>query len=405
MFAVVVFALLSVANSGDLQTQGLKALDRQDYRQAEQIFSQLAGDDPKDYTATFNLGLAETGLKNDQKAIQYFKQTLELKPGLHPAELNLAMLYLRNQRGAEAIPLLESVIKADPEKAKPHQYLAEALAAAGEWKEAEPELRTVIQHSPKNARAQLQLGRSLMHQGKLADAEPFYRQAAALDPALKSSLLELAVAMTGANQQEPAIPLLSEFPNNPGAREKLGQIYLAEKQPAKAVPEFEAAVQLSPTPANRLALATAYLKNNQEDKAEPILKDALAASPNDYDLQMAVGRIYRDRRNSLEAANHFFAAAKLKPESAEAWSELAGSCVLAKMYPQALGALEKLHELKAEKPGHFFLRAIVLDKLRQPKPALANYQRFLELSNGQNPDQEFQARQRAKILQHEVNGR
>ena len=405
MFAVLAVVLFSVLNSADLQTQGLQALDRQDYRQAQQIFTQLVGDNPKDYSATFNLALAETGLKNDEKAIQYFKQTLDLSPGLHPAELNLAMLYLRNKRGTEAIPLLESVIKADPGKPKLHQYLAEALTTTGKWKEAEPELQEVIKHDPKNATAQLELAQSLMHQGKLADAEPFYRQAAALNPNLKSYLLELAVAMVGANQQEAAIPLLSEFPDNPGAREKLGQIYLAGKQPAKAVPEFEAAVQISPTPANRLALATAYLRNNQQDKAAPILKDALTASPNDYDLQMAVGRIYRDQRKSLEAANHFFAAAKLKPDSAEAWSELAGSCVLAQMYPQALGALEKLHELKAEKPGHFFLRAIVLDKLRQPKPALANYQRFLELSTGQNPDQEFQARQRAKILQHEVNGR
>ena len=405
MIAVVAVALLSVLNSADLQTKGLKALDQQDYGKAEQIFTQLVGNDPKDYSATFNLALAETGLKDDDKAIQYFKQTLDLKPGLLPAELNLAMLYLRNERGAEAIPLLESVIKADPEKPKPRQYLAEALAAAGRWEDAEQELHWVVQREPKNAAAQLELGQSLMHQGKLSEAEPLYRQAAALNPAFKSYLLELAVAMTGANNQEAAIPLLSEFPNDPGAREKLGQIYLAGKQAAKAVPEFEAAVQISPTPANRLALATAYLRNNQQDKAAPILKDALASSPDDYDLQMAVGRIYRDQRNSTEAADHFFAAAKLKPDSAEAWSELAGSCVLAQMYPQALGALEKLHELNAEKPGHFFLRAIVLDKLRQPKPALANYQRFLELSTGQNPDQEFQARQRAKILQHEVNGR
>jgi tetratricopeptide (TPR) repeat protein len=405
LFAVVAVALLSVLNSADLQTQGLKALDRQDYRQAEQIFTQLVGNDPKDYTATFNLGLAETGLKNDEKAIQYFKQTLDLSPGLHPAELNLAMLYLRNKRGTEAIPLLESVIKADPGKPKPHQYLAEALASTGRWKEAEPELQWVVQHDPKNAAAQLALGQSLMHQGKLAEAEPVYKQAATLNPAFKSYLLELAVAMIGANRQEAAIPLLSEFPEDPGAREKLGQLYLDGNQPAKAVPEFEAAVQIAPTPANRLALATAYLKNNQKDKAAPILKDALAASPDDYDLQMAVGRVFRDQRNSTEAADHFFAAAKLEPDSAEAWSDLAGSCVLAQMYPQALGALEKLHELNAEKPGHFFLRAIVLDKLRQPKPALANYKRFLELSTGQNPDQEFQARQRAKILQHEVNGR
>jgi hypothetical protein len=34
-----------------------------------------------------------------------------------------------------------------------------------------------------------------------------------------------------------------------------------------------------------------------------------------------------------------------------------------------------------------------------------SYQQFLQTSNGQNPDQEFQARGRIKALEHEVNRR
>jgi hypothetical protein len=36
------------------------------------------------------------------------------------------------------------------------------------------------------------------------------------------------------------------------------------------------------------------------------------------------------------------------------------------------------------------------------KPALEAYQRFLALSNGKSPDQEFQARQRVRLLQREL---
>jgi hypothetical protein len=39
------------------------------------------------------------------------------------------------------------------------------------------------------------------------------------------------------------------------------------------------------------------------------------------------------------------------------------------------------------------------------KPALEAYQRFLSMSQGKNPDQEFQARQRARILQRELEKR
>ena len=40
--------------------------------------------------------------------------------------------------------------------------------------------------------------------------------------------------------------------------------------------------------------------------------------------------------------------------------------------------------------------------MKIPKEALASYQRFLELSQGKNPDQEFQARQRVRTLEKEI---
>ncbi len=46
---------------------------------------------------------------------------------------------------------------------------------------------------------------------------------------------------------------------------------------------------------------------------------------------------------------------------------------------------------------------MVLDKQHQIKPALASYQRFLEMAQGKYPDQEFVARQRSRILEKEAN--
>jgi tetratricopeptide (TPR) repeat protein len=128
----------------------------------------------------------------------------------------------------------------------------------------------------------------------------------------------------------------------------------------------------------------------------------LATDPNDFEVRMLHGRILRDQRKFPPAAQDFFAATKMKPDSAEAWSELASVLVVAEDYAGALAALDRLAVLHAEKPGHVFFRAIVLDKIRQQKPALESYQRFLAMSNGQNPDEEFKARQRIKILEREI---
>jgi tetratricopeptide (TPR) repeat protein len=147
------------------------------------------------------------------------------------------------------------------------------------------------------------------------------------------------------------------------------------------------------------------MRSNQQARALPLLEDALAKSPNDWDLQITVGRIYRDQRQFAEAAKYFETATKLKPDAAEGWSELAGVLTLLKQYPQALAALDRIRELNAEKPGHIFLRAIILDNLRQLKPALATYKKFLEADNGQHSDQDFQSQGRIKAIEHELNRR
>ena len=401
MVTAIALLLLGLA-AGDLQTQGLEALDRRDYAQAQQIFSQLAKDDPKDYTALFNLALAEVGLKKDSEAIEHFKQTLVLSPRLYQAELNLGLLYLRDNRRADAEPLLEDITKQKPEMGKPHLYLGQAFQAQSKWAEAQAQFQAAAQADGKNPGAELGIGEALLHEGKLDEAKAHFERAVTLDGSLKSFLLELAVAYSDSNRAADAIPLLEQFPNDAGAREKLGQIYMSAKQPERAVPEFAAAVQLSPTNANRVALATAYMRTNQQALAIPLLKDALAASPNDWELQMTVGRIYRDGRQFAEAAKYFEAATRLKPEAADGWSELAGVLTLLDQYPQALAAFNHIRELHAEKPGHLFLRAIILDQLHQLKPALEGYQAFLQADNGQHYDQDFQARGRIKAIEHEV---
>jgi tetratricopeptide (TPR) repeat protein len=394
--------LLVAAASADSQTAGFQALNRGDYQQAEEIFSKAVAADPKDYASLFNLALAETSLKKDDLASAHYTQVLALKPGLYEAELNLGMLYLRDHRPADALPLLREAAKSKPGEVRPKRYLGDALLQTGDFPAASESFQDALKADPKSSMAELGLAQSLERQGKLDDALPHYTQAAELDPRLKSYLLEEAVALVKADRTKDAIPLLAQFPGDPGAREELGSAYLAQGRPADAVEQFQGAVKLSPTPANKLALATAYLKNNQPQLATPILQEALQSNPDDYDLRMAVGKISLGKRDFVSAAAQFVSAGKLKPGSAEAWNDAASAFIMAQQYPQALAAMDQVHRLHAEKPADFYWRAVVFDKLHQAKPALENYQQFLELSQGKFPDQEFLARQRSKILEKEA---
>jgi tetratricopeptide (TPR) repeat protein len=113
----------------------------------------------------------------------------------------------------------------------------------------------------------------------------------------------------------------------------------------------------------------------------------------------------REQKKYPAAAQEFYRVAQAKPDSAEAWSDLAGMLILVGDDQQALVALDKVRALGAEKPAHHYFRAITLDKNKLYEPALVSYEKFLSLSEGKNPDEEFKARQRVRILKKELSKR
>jgi tetratricopeptide (TPR) repeat protein len=195
------------------------------------------------------------------------------------------------------------------------------------------------------------------------------------------------------------------FPDNPVALEHLGVLLTEQGQLPEAIQALEAVVEKMPTEARRVALAQAYLKNKQPDKAQAVIEPAVAAAPRDLDLRMFYGRLLRDQRKFPDAAAQFLAAAQIKPDFAPAWSELASVLMVAEQYPQALAAYDRLRALGAENTGEFFFRALAHDRLAQRPEAIENYKKFLAASQGKFPNQEFQARQRIRILENELKKR
>ena len=49
--------------------------------------------------------------------------------------------------------------------------------------------------------------------------------------------------------------------------------------------------------------------------------------------------------------------------------------------------------------------AVAMPPKADLKPAVESYQRFLQMSQGENPNQEWQARQRIKLLEKEISNK
>ena len=391
------------AQAQDWPSQGSKALEEKRFPAAVEAFTKAVAADPKDYYSHFSLALAFSLLNRDDEAIAAYRTTLALKPELYEAQLNLGILLLRNQKGAEALEFLDRAIAAKPTAFRPKLYQAQALGASGKDAEAADAYRSALALDAKSAAAESGLAKVLAKSKQLDEAAQHFHRAAELDPEYRNGLLELATLYEQNNRPADAAKIYQQFPDNPAAQERAAGLLIDSGNVAEAIPRLEAAVKATPNSANRVTLVKAYIREKQNDKAFALLVTTVQADPKNYDVRMLAGRMLRDMRKFPEASNQFFGAAQLKPDAVEAWSELSGTLIMAEKYPEAIGALDHVKALGGETAGHLFFRAIVLDKLHQVQPALESYQKFLELSHDQRPDEEFKARQRVRILQRELS--
>jgi tetratricopeptide (TPR) repeat protein len=400
---LILFAAL-LAQAPDYVAEGLKALDAGNPDAAAESFTKAVAADPADYSAHFNLALAYSMSSKDAQAIPEYKKTLELHPGLYEAQINLSMSLLNAHEAAAAIPFLKAAAEQRPKEFKPVYYLGSALLETNQFAEAIPAFEKAVEMDAASALAELGLGQALARQGHRNEAEPHYRKASNLEHSYQTYLLELATLYEEHREFPQALDIYREFPDDPGAQERSGALLLQTGQSAAAIAALEPIVAKSPTPANQIALAQAYVKEKQLAKAVPLIDKSVAAAPDDFELRMFYGRVLRDERRFPSASEQFSAAAKIKPDAVEAWTELANVLIVGEQPLDGLAALDKVHALGAETAGHFYLRAITLDRLRRSKEALEAYNNFLGTSQN-NPDQEFIARQRVKALEKELGKR
>jgi tetratricopeptide (TPR) repeat protein len=362
-------AVLAVQPPPDPLRAAIAELDADRPARAVELLTPLAAARPDDVAVHFHLGLAYSLAGDDGSAAAAFRKCLALRPELYEARLNLGQILARDGKGQEALEVLEPAILQKPADAKP-VYLA---------------------------------GRALAAQAKPAEAAAAYEKALQLGWKDQDLKLELAQMYESLGQTAKAAAYYAEFPGNPAARERLGLIQLNSGDAGAAIATFEALRASAPTPAVLYALATAYLRDKKPDKAAAVAAEVVQREPASVEMRLFYGRLLRDEKKYQDAAVQFEQGLARRPGSLELWNEMAGMLILLKRHETALAALDKIRSLGGETPSHVYFRAISYDALNRPKEALEAYQRFLSLSQDKFPDEEFKARQRARILEKAVN--
>jgi len=389
-------------------TQAEADIGKQDYAGAEPLLKKVVQADAANYVAWFDLGFVESELGRTEDAIAAYRKAAAAKPDIFEVNLNLGLMLAKVHR-PDAEQFLRAATKLKPtantDEGHARAWLGLAhLLEASQPDEAIEAYKQAALLRPKDAEIHLSAGLLLEKQSRAADAEQEYKQALAIDPASSDGLTGLANLYMRAHRFPEAEDVLRKLvalhPQDAGASMQLGRMLAADGKKDEAIAQLEAAQKLEPKDADlQLDLADLYTEAGKYDLAEPQYRALLASNPRDAEVHHALGKVLLKERKFPEAQQEFLIAVQIKPDFGGAYGDLAVAAEENQNYPLAIKAADARDKFLAPVPIGYFLRASAYDHLRDYKDAALNYHKFLEVSGGKFPDQEWQARHRLVAIE------
>jgi tetratricopeptide (TPR) repeat protein len=379
-------------------------IEKKDYAAAEPLLQKVVADDPKNYQAWFDLGFVYNAQGNLSESIAAYRKSVTAKPDVFESNLNLGIsLAKAGQADAEqylrAATGLKPTAEVDEGRARAWLSLGNLLEASKPDDAIEAYQRAGTL-TPKDPEPHLAAGALLEKANRFADAEQEYKQVLAIDQRSSEALIGLANIYTRGNRfldaQQVLEKIVALHPEDVQARLQLSRVLVLLGKNDEAAVSAQAASKLEPAnPKVQRELADLYMSAKKYDHAEALYRSLLSAKAGDQaDLHHVLGVALLKQRKFPEAEQECLAAVKLKPDMGEAYGDLSVAAVENKDYQLAIKAADARAKFLPEIPIGYFLRASSYDHLRLYKPAAENYHKFLEVANGQFPDQEWQARHR-----------
>ncbi|MFN3346457.1 MAG: tetratricopeptide repeat protein, partial [Candidatus Bipolaricaulaceae bacterium] len=183
------------------------------------------------------------------------------------------------------------VLLLDPKNVQARFHLAEFYRQGGRYVQAEAEYSRVVEAEPTFVAAWVGRGDNAMAMQLYGRAAEFYAKASELQPGSLSLRAKLADAYLQARRFAEARPILEEIlraqADNATALTLMGDLLVAEGNPALAVDYYTKAWQRSPTAAVQLKLAQALAAAGRTQEALRQFQDLLQRSP--YNAQARLG--------------------------------------------------------------------------------------------------------------------
>lgn len=384
------------------------AIAGSDWKTAESKLDPYLAAHPTDARALFDAGYVADAQNRLDDAAALYRRAVAADPKSFEAHLSLGLLLARQNKFAEARPELAEATTLDPGQADPTLKARAWRALAGIDRTSDPtqasnDLLQALKLSPETTADTLMAAELAEQTGQTDAAEAAYRRVLAKEPASAPATIGLAHLLIDGKQYPEAETLLraalAKSPDDPTLTAQLATV-LADQDKAEALPLLQKLHAAHPDDLAVTRLLAAVLADAGDYAGSDQLDlQLLAAHPDDPELLIAHGQNLVQQAKMAEAYAAFSHATQIDAANADAWSGLAFTASRTHRPDVTLHALTMRSRYLPENASTLFLWATAYDTLNQRKDAAAYYRRFLDAAAGKFPDQEWQARQRLKLLE------
>jgi len=383
-------------------------------KEAVDAYRRFLKDHPANESALFGMALVLSKLGMIDDSVLAYEAALETNPKLWEAETNLGMLWLNRRIYDKASDHLKKAQALNPgnfQIALLRAQADEALDKADAVQQYEKAL--ILAHQPpQQFEVHTSLARIHSKNNDWSGAEKHYLAAKQLQPESVEVDFELAQVYFQAGEYlrcvEALQGLVQRRESGSPIFELLARAYEKNGNADRAIQSLETALSRENDDVRKQQisydLARLYEASDQTDKAILLLRTYASCSKN-ADLHFHLGTLCLKRRELDEALLCFSRVLNLRPSCIECYSNIGSIFLLQEKYAQSLTALQHFKAAKPEVAGTYFYMGLAFDKLDQVDQAFQHYQKFLELDGGKSDKQDFQARERMKVLEKRLKRR
>jgi|GEM_PF-4593240 len=364
-----------------LDRLGKIGLKQKRFQSSASMFSKYLRLKPKSKEQSFLYAIAKDALKTPKKELlKDYERAFKLDPKNTKAGLKIAQLNeeMGNQKGA--VEAYRTILAQTPDSKDALKNKGFLMMAMKDYKQAIDDFEKLHAQTSPTEKTALALGRAYMKKQQYKKAQQSFEFGLSLRSANNEPILyELALAQEAQGNYQDAIDSLRKITlkNNQAlkAQQKMGDLYLANQEPKKAIAMFKIVTSRQPGSAIHFEkLGHAYHQANQKRNALKAYQKAVLLKADLHESFYALGAL-----EPKKALNHFETAAKLKPDELKYNLAYAQTLYAGQKYVKSLSFYKKADALDKKNTEVLSGLTQALAKNKKHQASLEAYDRHIKL--------------------------